>query len=175
MAELTPMKQQYYEIKHRHNDCLLFFRLGDFYEMFDDDAKLASKELDLALTTRDRGIQDPEKRTPMCGVPYHSAQSYIAKLVAKGYKVAICEQIEDPATAKGLVKRDVIKDFTTIWMDSIRDGAFELSNTNKLVHRYPGCTGLKTGYTSASMYCLSATAERDGVEYIAVVMHFSRF
>ena len=109
MAELTPMKQQYYEIKHRHNDCLLFFRLGDFYEMFDDDAKLASKELDLALTTRDRGIQDPEKRTPMCGVPYHSAQSYIAKLVAKGYKVAICEQIEDPATAKGLVKRDVIR------------------------------------------------------------------
>lgn len=109
MAELTPMKQQYYEIKHRHNDCLLFFRLGDFYEMFDDDAKLASKELDLALTTRDRGIQDPAKRTPMCGVPYHSAQTYIAKLVAKGYKVAICEQIEDPATAKGLVKRDVIR------------------------------------------------------------------
>lgn len=109
MAELTPMKQQYYEIKQKHNDCLLFFRLGDFYEMFDDDAVLASKELDLALTTRDRGIEDPAKRTPMCGVPYHSAQSYIAKLVSKGYKVAICEQIEDPATAKGLVKRDVIR------------------------------------------------------------------
>ncbi len=109
MAELTPMKQQYYEIKQKHSDCLLFFRLGDFYEMFDDDARLASKELDLALTTRDRGVEDPAKRTPMCGVPYHSAQSYIAKLVAKGYKVAICEQIEDPATAKGLVKRDVIR------------------------------------------------------------------
>ena len=73
--------------------------------------------------------------------------------------------------SRELIKHDMIKDFTTIWMDSIRDGAFELSNTNKLVHRYPGCTGLKTGYTSASMYCLSATAERDGVEYIAVVMH----
>lgn len=109
MAELTPMKQQYYEIKQKHNDCLLFFRLGDFYEMFDEDAVLASKELDLALTTRDRGVEDPAKRTPMCGVPYHSAQSYIAKLVSKGYKVAICEQIEDPATAKGLVKRDVIR------------------------------------------------------------------
>ncbi len=109
MAELTPMKQQYYEIKQRHKDCLLFFRLGDFYEMFDDDARLASKELDLALTTRDRGIEDPAKRTPMCGVPYHSAQSYIAKLVSKGYKVAICEQVEDPAEAKGLVKRDVIR------------------------------------------------------------------
>ena len=106
-AELTPMKKQYNEIKARHSDCLLFFRLGDFYEMFDEDAKIASRELDLALTTRDRGIADPEKRTPMCGVPYHSSQSYIARLIAKGYKVAICEQIEDPATAKGLVKRDV--------------------------------------------------------------------
>lgn len=112
MAELTPMKKQYNEIKERHSDCLLFFRLGDFYEMFDEDAKIASKELDLALTTRDRGVADPEKRTPMCGVPYHSSQSYIARLIAKGYKVAICEQIEDPATAKGLVKRDVIRIIT---------------------------------------------------------------
>ena len=111
-AELTPMKKQYNEIKARHSDCLLFFRLGDFYEMFDEDAKIASRELDLALTTRDRGIADPEKRTPMCGVPYHSSQSYIARLIAKGYKVAICEQIEDPATAKGLVKRDVIRIIT---------------------------------------------------------------
>ena len=112
MAELTPMKRQYYEIKQQHRDCLLFFRLGDFYEMFDDDAKLASKELDLALTTRDRAVEDPEQRTPMCGVPYHSAQSYIARLISKGYKVAICEQVEDPATAKGLVKRDVIRIIT---------------------------------------------------------------
>ncbi len=108
MAELTPMKAQYNEIKSRHQDCLLFFRLGDFYEMFDDDAKLASRELDLALTTRDRGKPE-EEQTPMCGVPYHSAEAYIGRLIAKGYKIAICEQTEDPALAKGLVSRDVIR------------------------------------------------------------------
>ena len=102
MAELTPMKKQYNEIKQQHQDCLLFFRLGDFYEMFNDDAKIASRELDLALTTRDRSVEDPDERTPMCGVPYHSAEAYIARLIAKGYKVAICEQTEDPALAKGL-------------------------------------------------------------------------
>ena len=106
------MKRQYNEIKAQHRDCLLFFRLGDFYEMFDDDAKLASKELDLALTTRDRNVEDPEERTPMCGVPYHSAEAYIARLIAKGYKVAICEQTEDPALAKGLVQREVIRVIT---------------------------------------------------------------
>jgi len=108
MAELTPMMRQYLEIKERNPDCLLFFRLGDFYEMFAEDAKLASKELDLTLTTRDRG-KEKEEQTPMCGVPYHSSEGYIARLVAKGYKVAICEQMEDPALAKGLVKRDVIR------------------------------------------------------------------
>ena len=109
MAELTPMKRQYNEIKAKHQDCLLFFRLGDFYEMFNDDAKTAAHELDLALTTRDRNVEDPEERTPMCGVPYHSAEAYIARLIAKGYKVAICEQTEDPALAKGLVEREVIR------------------------------------------------------------------
>ena len=103
MAELTPMKRQYYEIKEKHQDCLLFFRLGDFYEMFDEDAKLASRELDLALTTRDRGVENPDERTPMCGVPYHSAEAYIARLIAKGYKVAICEQMEDPRWPRGLL------------------------------------------------------------------------
>ncbi len=112
MAELTPMKKQYREIKQQHQDCLLFFRLGDFYEMFDEDAKIASRELDLALTTRDRAIENPEERTPMCGVPYHSAEAYIARLIAKGYKVAICEQTEDPALAKGLVQREVIRIIT---------------------------------------------------------------
>ncbi len=77
MAELTPMKRQYNEIKEQHKDCLLFFRLGDFYEMFDEDAKLASRELDLTLTTRDRNIADPEERTPMCGVPYHLSLIHI--------------------------------------------------------------------------------------------------
>ena len=109
MSELTPMKKQYNEIKAQHEDCLLFFRLGDFYEMFNEDAKIAARELDLALTTRDRNVEDPEERTPMCGVPYHSAEAYIARLIAKGYKVAICEQMEDPALAKGLVERDVIR------------------------------------------------------------------
>ncbi len=111
MAELTPMKRQYNEIKQQCPDCLLFFRLGDFYEMFDEDARVASKELDLALTTRDRGKPE-EEQTPMCGVPFHSSEAYIARLIAKGYKVAICEQLEDPAAAAGLVERGVIRVIT---------------------------------------------------------------
>lgn len=108
MAELTPMMRQYLQIKEQNPDCILFFRLGDFYEMFAEDARLASRELDLTLTSRDRG-KDEADRIPMCGIPYHSSESYIARLVAKGYKVAICEQMEDPALAKGLVKRDIIR------------------------------------------------------------------
>ena len=106
--EMTPMKRQYYDIKEKNQDCILFFRLGDFYEMFDDDAKTAARELDLTLTTRDRG-KPKEEQTPMCGVPYHSVDSYIARLVQKGYKVAICEQMEDPANAKGIVERDITR------------------------------------------------------------------
>ncbi len=106
--ELTPMKRQYNEIKERNRDCILFFRLGDFYEMFDEDAKLASQELDLTLTTRDRN-KPKEEQTPMCGVPYHSVDAYIARLVQKGYKVAICEQMTDPATTKGLVEREITR------------------------------------------------------------------
>ncbi|MBR4289933.1 MAG: DNA mismatch repair protein MutS [Oscillospiraceae bacterium] len=102
------MQRQYHAIKDRNRDCILFFRLGDFYEMFDDDAKVAARELDLTLTTRDRG-KPKEEQTPMCGVPYHSVDSYIARLVQKGYKVAICEQMEDPATAKGIVERDITR------------------------------------------------------------------
>lgn len=104
--KLSPMMQQYLEIKSKHQDCILFFRLGDFYEMFFDDAKLASRELELTLTGKNCG---QEERAPMCGVPFHSAETYIARLVEKGYKVAICEQVEDPATAKGIVKREVIQ------------------------------------------------------------------
>lgn len=109
MSKITPMMQQYLEIKERCSDCILFFRLGDFYEMFDEDARLASRELDLTLTTRDRATEDPDERIPMCGVPYHSSEAYIARLIARGYKVAICEQTEDPALAKGLVSRDVVR------------------------------------------------------------------
>ncbi len=111
MAELTPMMKQYLEIKKQNPDSILFFRLGDFYEMFADDAKLASRELDLTLTSRDKGkhLKPAEEQVPMCGIPYHASESYIARLIAKGYKVAICEQMEDPAAAKGLVKRDIIR------------------------------------------------------------------
>ncbi|MBP3937994.1 MAG: DNA mismatch repair protein MutS [Clostridia bacterium] len=109
MAEMTPMMKQYLEIKKNYQDTILMFRLGDFYEMFFEDAKTASRELELVLTGRDCG---QEERAPMCGVPFHSVDSYIARLVSRGYKVAICEQTEDPATAKGIVKRDVVRILT---------------------------------------------------------------
>jgi DNA mismatch repair protein MutS len=106
MEKLSPMMQQYLKIKDENKDSILFFRLGDFYEMFFDDAKLASKELELTLTGRDCGLKE---RAPMCGVPYHSCESYIARLVQKGYKVAICEQMEDPSKAKSIVQRDIVR------------------------------------------------------------------
>ncbi len=107
-AELTPMQRQYMQIKERNQDSILFFRLGDFYEMFNEDAQVASRELDLTLTTRDRS-KPKEEQTPMCGVPYHSVDAYIARLVQKGYKVAICEQMTDPALTKGLVEREITR------------------------------------------------------------------
>lgn len=106
MAEFTPMMKQYFEVKKNYPDTILMYRLGDFYEMFFEDAKTASRELELVLTGRDCG---QEERAPMCGIPFHAADSYIARLVQKGYKVAICEQMEDPALAKGIVKRGVIR------------------------------------------------------------------
>ena len=120
MAELSPMMKQYFEIKEKNKDCILFYRLGDFYEMFYEDAILASRELELTLTGRDCG---QEERAPMCGVPFHSCEGYIAKLVSKGYKVAICEQTEDPKAAKGLVKRDIIRVITpgTVMEQSMLD------------------------------------------------------
>ncbi len=141
MAEKTPMRRQYEEIKSRYPDCMLLFRLGDFYEMFDEDAQTAADELDLMLTTRDRN-KPPEEQTPMCGVPYHAANSYIKKLIDHGHKVAVCDQLEDPALTKGLVKRDVIRVITpgtvtdegmldyerpnylcALWLDGRRGGA----------------------------------------------------
>lgn len=106
MAELTPMMQQYMETKKEYPDCILFYRLGDFYEMFFEDALTASRELEITLTGKNCGL---EERAPMCGVPFHAVDGYLNRLVSKGYKVAICEQMEDPATAKGLVKREVVR------------------------------------------------------------------
>ena len=106
MAEITPMMKQYLETKSQYQDCILFYRLGDFYEMFFDDALTASRELEITLTGKNYG---QEERAPMCGVPYHAVDSYLNKLVSKGYKVAICEQVEDPKTAKGIVKREVVR------------------------------------------------------------------
>ena len=106
MAEFSPLMQQYFGIKEQYKDAILFFRVGDFYEMFFDDAILASRELEITLTGKECG---QEERAPMCGVPFHAVDNYVSKLIEKGYKVAICEQIEDPKTAKGMVKRDVIR------------------------------------------------------------------
>lgn len=106
MAELTPMMKQYMETKSQYRDCILFYRLGDFYEMFFDDALTASRELEITLTGKNCG---QEERAPMCGVPYHAVEGYLNRLVSKGYKVAICEQVEDPKTAKGIVKREVVR------------------------------------------------------------------
>jgi len=118
---LTPMMQQYYGIKKQYPDSIVFFRLGDFYEMFGEDAKLASKILEIALTSREAG---PQGRIPMCGVPYHAAEGYLEKLVRSGYKVAICEQLEDPRQAKGVVKRDVIRVVTPgTFIEGNLDGA----------------------------------------------------
>ena len=107
-TELTPMQQQYRALKEKNKDSILFFRLGDFYEMFNEDAILAARELDLTLTTRDR-TKPKEEQTPMCGVPYHSVDAYIARMVQKGYKVAVCEQMQDPKEVKGLVERDITR------------------------------------------------------------------
>lgn len=107
--QYSPMIQQYLDVKAKHQDTLILFRVGDFYELFFEDAQIASKELQLVLTGKSAGV---EERVPMCGVPHHAISSYIDKLVKKGYKVGIVEQVEDPATAKGLVERDVIQIIT---------------------------------------------------------------
>ncbi len=145
---LTPMMEQYLEIKEQYADAILFFRLGDFYEMFFEDAKLASRELEITLTGRDAG--QPEK-VPMCGVPFHAADNYIHKLIEKGYKVAICEQVEDPKASKGLVKREVIRVVTP---GTVMDGSSLNDKENNYlvaIYRYPGniiglaLTDLSTG------------------------------
>lgn len=132
-GNLTPMMQQYLQIKEQHKDALLFFRLGDFYELFFEDAITASKELEITLTGRDCGL---EERAPMCGVPYHSVEGYIARLIDKGYKVAICEQLEDPSEAKGIVKRDVVRIITPGTL--VETSMLDEKTNNYLISLYKG-------------------------------------
>ncbi|HHW70527.1 MAG TPA: DNA mismatch repair protein MutS [Clostridiales bacterium] len=132
-GSLTPMMQQYLQIKEQHRDALLFFRLGDFYELFFEDAITASKELEITLTGRDCGL---EERAPMCGVPYHSVEGYIARLIEKGYKIAICEQLEDPSEAKGIVKRDVVRIITPGTL--VETSMLDEKTNNYLVSLYKG-------------------------------------
>ncbi|QEH69423.1 DNA mismatch repair protein MutS [Cellulosilyticum sp. WCF-2] len=134
-TQVTPMMAQYLTIKEENPDCLLFFRLGDFYEMFFEDAKTCSRELEITLTGKDCGL---EERAPMCGVPFHSAETYISRLVEKGYKVAICEQIEDPKQAKGLVKRGVIRIVTP---GTILEGATVSEGKNNYITSIVGMAG----------------------------------
>ncbi len=166
-AKITPMRKQYLELKEKYPDCLLFFRLGDFYEMFDEDARIASKELDLTLTTRDRDKDIPkEDRVPMCGVPYHSYQSYLARLIAKGYKVAICEQMEDPSSAKGLVEREIVRIVTP--GTALDASMLEESRSNymRLGVSGPGTRGLCFCDISTGEVCATAFGGEDCLPHL---------
>ncbi len=168
--ELTPMKRQYNAIKEQNKDSILFFRLGDFYEMFDEDARLAARELDLTLTTRDRNKPE-EERTPMCGVPFHSVDSYIARLVAKGYKVAICEQTEDPAAAKGLVQRDITRIVTpgTVTESCMLDE----SRNNYMACLYAVESGMSLAFCDVSTGAFFVTACTDTATALSELGRFA--
>lgn len=152
MAELTPMMQQYMETKKEYKDCILFYRLGDFYEMFFEDALTASKELEITLTGKNCG---QEERAPMCGIPYHAVDGYLNKLVSKGYKVAICEQIEDPKLAKGLVKREVVRIVTP--GTNLNMQALEETQNNYLmcVSYFPNKIGISIADATTGDYYLT--------------------
>ena len=166
-SQLSPMMLQYYETKMKYRECILFYRLGDFYEMFFDDAIQASRELELTLTGRDCGL--PE-RAPMCGVPYHSAELYIKRLIDLGYRVAICEQMEDPALAKGLVTRDVIRVVTpgTIIENDLLDDA----SNNYLCCAYTDAQGTALGFADlstgeAAVYPVGAGGEEEIINLLS--------
>ncbi|WP_250673972.1 DNA mismatch repair protein MutS [Paraclostridium ghonii] len=151
-SKLTPMMRQYFEVKDRYNDCIMFFRLGDFYEMFFEDAIIASKTLEIALTGRECGMDD---RAPMCGIPFHSSQNYISKLVENGYKVAICEQVEDVNASKGIVKRDVVRVITP---GTVLEGALlENKKNNYLLAMYTKNDKIGISYTDISTGEVNAT------------------
>ncbi len=148
MQKITPMMQQYFEIKEQFKDAILFFRLGDFYEMFYEDAEVASKELEITLTGKNCG---QDEKAPMCGVPFHSADGYIAKLVSRGYKVAICEQVEDPKAAKGIVKRDVVRIITP---GTTLDESIVTARGENYI-----CSVFKNGTESGVTFCEASTGK----------------
>ena len=153
MSDFTPMMRQYLEVKSNYNDCIIFYRLGDFYEMFFEDAKVVSKILDLALTKRDCG---GEKAAPMCGIPHHVVKPYLYKLVSEGFKVAICEQVQDPKLAKGIVKREVIKLVTPGTIDEFDEIAG--NKNNYILSIYMDSTNLSITYSDIStseIFCTS--------------------
>lgn len=157
--KLSPMMQQYMDIKENYRDCILFFRLGDFYEMFFDDATTASRELELTLTGKNCGM---EERAPMCGVPFHSADTYISRLIEKGYKVAICEQTEDPATTKGIVKREVIQIVTPGTV--INSGMLKENENNYIASVFSDETGTGLAYCDISTGEIALTLISDSRE-----------
>ncbi len=165
----TPMMEQYFEVKKKYEDCILFYRLGDFYEMFFDDAFTASKELELTLTGRDCGM--PE-RAPMCGVPFHSCSGYISKLVSKGYKVAICEQIGNPAVMRGIVRREVTKVVTPSTITE--DGAVAADKNNFLASAYKRDSRLGLAFLDFSTGELYATVINADI-HDNLITEFSRF
>ena len=170
LEALTPMMKQYMEVKNGYKDCLLLYRLGDFYEMFFDDAIVASKELEITLTGKDCGLKE---RAPMCGVPHHSVQNYIAKLIANGHKVAICEQMEDPATAKGIVKRDVIRVITpgTVVESNILDE--RKNNYIAAIYKVGIYYGLAYSDVSTGEFCTTQIIE--GNNFAKLVNELVRF
>ncbi len=168
--QLSPMMKQYLEIKERHKDQILFFRLGDFYEMFFDDAIIASRELELQLTGKNCGL---EERAKMCGVPYHSCEAYIARLIEKGYKVAICEQVEDPAKAKGIVKRDVVRVVTPGTV--IEGSMLDETKNNYICCVKKEFNGAGIVFADVSTGEIKATDFSDGDLTVKIVNELSRF
>ena len=158
-GQLTPMMRQYTDTKEKYKDCILFYRLGDFYEMFFDDAVTVSRELQLTLTGKACGL---EERAPMCGVPHHAADHYIKRLIEKGYKVAVCEQLEDPSKTKGLVKRDVVRIITP---GTVTDSSMLAAGSNNYlasVYLKKGEAGLAYCDVSTGELTVSAFPEDDG-------------
>lgn len=168
MAELTPMMQQYMETKKQYPDCILFYRLGDFYEMFFEDALTASRELEITLTGKNCG---QEERAPMCGVPYHAVEGYLSRLVSKGYKVAICEQMEDPKLAKGLVKREVVRIVTPGTNLNIQALEENKNNYIMCIAHFAGKTGISVADVTTGDYYM--TEVEDNKKLLDEVMKYA--